>query len=77
MPNSSKLTSLGSQIATLESISTYNYNFKYKPKLFTENGVAMLSSVLKSKTAIQRLDCMDEIIAAKLPKTKRKIGLKD
>ena len=37
-----------SQIATLKQ----GHNIKYQPYAFTENGVAMLSSVLRSKTAI-------------------------
>lgn len=49
-----------SQIATSSSRSqnvTLNVergkNIKYMPYAFTENGVAMLSSVLRSKTAIE------------------------
>lgn len=38
-----------SQIVTLKK----GYNIKYLPYAFTEQGVAMLSSVLKSKRAIQ------------------------
>ena len=38
-----------SQIATLKQ----GHNIKYLPYAFTENGVAMLSSVLRSKTAIE------------------------
>ena len=38
-----------SQIATLKQ----GHNIKYQPYAFTENGVAMLSSVLRSKTAIE------------------------
>lgn len=52
-PNSSELAALRSQIVTLGSTSNRNYEFKYTPFLFTENGVAMLSSVLRSKRAIQ------------------------
>ena len=33
--------------------SKHGYNIKYQPYAFTENGVAMLSSVLRSKTAIE------------------------
>ena len=40
---------LRSQIATLKQ----GHNIKYLPYAFTENGVAMLSSVLRSKTAIE------------------------
>ncbi len=39
------------QFATLNK--TRGYNIKYPPFAFTELGVAMLSSVLKSKTAIE------------------------
>jgi hypothetical protein len=53
IPNSSELASLRSQIATLKDPSHQNYRFKFTPFLFTENGVAMLSSVLRSKEAIQ------------------------
>lgn len=52
-PSSSELASLRSQIVTLGSSNSRNYDFKYTPLLFTENGVAMLSSVLRSKRAIQ------------------------
>ena len=49
---------LRSQIATLNSRSQIatlkqGHNIKYQPYAFTENGVAMLSSVLRSKTAIE------------------------
>ena len=53
VPNSSELASLRSQFATLDNLSTENHIFKYSPYLFTENGVAMLSSILQSKQAIQ------------------------
>jgi hypothetical protein len=53
VPNSSELAQLRSQIATLGGVSDRNHVFKYPPKMFTENGVAMLSSVLNSKQAIQ------------------------
>ncbi|MBD5227263.1 MAG: ORF6N domain-containing protein [Bacteroidales bacterium] len=38
-----------SQIATLKQ----GHNIKYQPYAFTENGIAMLSSVLRSKSAIE------------------------
>ena len=44
--------SLRSQFVTLEEIGRGRYS-KYLPKAFTEQGVAMLSSVLRSETAIQ------------------------
>ena len=53
VPDSSELSELRSQIAILEGVSSRNLVFKNSPNLFTENGVAMLSSVLNSKTAIQ------------------------
>lgn len=52
-PNFSDLAVLRSQIVTLEHPNNQNHVFKYAPFLFTENGVAMLSSVLKSMQAIQ------------------------
>ena len=53
IPDSSELAYLRSQIATLERATYQNHVFKFTPYLFTENGVAMLSSVLRSKEAIQ------------------------
>jgi len=44
--------SLRSQIATLENKGRGKYS-KYQPFAFTEQGVAMLSSVLRSKKAIE------------------------
>ena len=52
-PNLSELAYLRSQIATLDMLTPENYVFKHAPYLFTENGVAMLSSILQSKQAIQ------------------------
>ncbi len=40
-----------SQFATL--ITARGQNIKYRPYVFTENGIAMLSSVLRSQTAIE------------------------
>ena len=45
IPNSSELAELRSQIATLNNLTIENQNFTYSPYLFTENGVAMLSSI--------------------------------
>jgi hypothetical protein len=42
--------SLRSQIVILENSDS---RFIYQPRVFTENGVAMLSTVLNTKTAIQ------------------------
>jgi len=50
------VTRLRSQIATLNEVyegSRRGQHSKYKPYVFTELGVAMLSSVLRSETAIQ------------------------
>jgi phage regulator Rha-like protein len=44
--------SLRSQIVTLKDLSRGQHR-KYMPYVFTEQGVAMLSSVLRSKTAIE------------------------
>lgn len=43
---------LRSQIVTLKQLSRGQHR-KYKPYVYTEQGVAMLSAVLKSKTAIE------------------------
>ena len=51
-----EVTSLRSQIVTLNEVyegSRRGQHSKYKPYVFTELGVAMLSSVLRSETAIQ------------------------
>lgn len=117
-PNSSELASLRSQIVTLEQLTHQNHMFRFSPLLFTENGVAMLSSVLRSKEAIQinitimraftrlrsflsmdsktektnqlfkivferldqvdkRLDEFEEAVAPKLPRNRKKIGIKN
>jgi hypothetical protein len=47
------LHDLRSQFATTDSISYWNHKRRAKPYVFTENGVAMLSSVLHSPNAIQ------------------------
>lgn len=44
-------TSSKSQNVTLNT--TREQNIKYRPYVFTENGVAMLSSVLRSQAAIE------------------------
>ncbi len=51
--DSSELEGLRSQIATAKSVSDWNYKRRTNPYLFTENGVAMLSTVLNSSQAIQ------------------------
>jgi hypothetical protein len=42
-----------SQIVTLNDSSRRGHNVKYRPYAFTEQGVAMLSSVLRSERAVQ------------------------
>lgn len=49
----SELASVRSQFVTLHGATNKNHVFRHPPYLFTENGVAMLSSVLDSKEAIQ------------------------
>ena len=49
-----------SQIVTLDKKGR-GTNVKYKPFVFTELGVAMLSSVLKSETAIQALQREEDL----------------
>lgn len=53
--NSSELEALRSQIATAKQSNVWNYKRRALPFLFTENGVAMLSSVLSSQQAIKML----------------------
>lgn len=65
-----------SQFVTLEGKQSRGSNTKYKPFVFTEQGVAMLSSVLKSD-----IDSLYEAIAAlsarpQLPEKRNKIGFK-
>ena len=42
-----------SQFVTLNESGGRGHNIKYRPHAFTEQGVAMLSSVLKSERAVQ------------------------
>ncbi|PIK14795.1 ORF6N domain-containing protein [Halobacteriovorax sp. JY17] len=51
--NSDDLDVLRSQFATSNNINSWSYKRRSKPMMFTENGVAMLSTVLNSKQAIQ------------------------
>ncbi len=44
---------LRSQIVTLKKVNKRGFHIKYSPYVFTEHGIAMLSSVLKSKKAVQ------------------------
>ena len=59
---SSTETSLRSQIVTLNK--GQGQHLKYMPYAFTEQGIAMLSAILKSETAIQvSLKIMDAFVA--------------
>ncbi len=51
--SSEDLQDLRSQFATSNSITLWNHKRRTTPMLFTENGVAMLSTVLNSERAIQ------------------------
>jgi hypothetical protein len=53
IPTFNELDDLRSQFATSNLITTWNYKRRTVPMLFTENGVAMLSSVLNSEQAIE------------------------
>ena len=59
-----------SQIATLKNEDNRGQNIKYLPYAFTEQGVAMLSGVLKSETAIQMsIQIMNAFVAMHRSKT--------
>ena len=51
--NSENKRSLKSQTVILNEKDGRGFNIKYLPYVFTEQGVAMLSSVLKSRKAIE------------------------
>lgn len=51
-PNSRELEGLRRQFGASNPPRSWNYKRRSTPMLFTENGVAMLSSVLKSERAI-------------------------
>ncbi|OFZ26746.1 MAG: hypothetical protein A2577_00650 [Bdellovibrionales bacterium RIFOXYD1_FULL_36_51] len=51
--NNSDLESLRSQFVTANPATHWNYKRRVLPYVFSENGVAMLSSVLNSERAIQ------------------------
>ena len=51
--NSGEIEALRSQIATSKSPNVWKHKRRTTPMVFTENGVAMLSTVLNSKQAIQ------------------------
>lgn len=52
-PNSKDLDDLRYQTGTANSLITWNHMRRTTPLLFTENGIAMLSSILNSERAIQ------------------------
>jgi hypothetical protein len=52
-PNLSELEDLRCQFGTANHLTVWNYKRRTPPMLFTENGVAMLSTVLNSERAIQ------------------------
>jgi hypothetical protein len=52
-PNSNEIEDLRCQFGIANLLSTWNYKRRSAPMLFTENGVAMLSTVLNSERAIQ------------------------
>jgi hypothetical protein len=52
-PNSNEIEDLRCQFGIANHSSTWNYKRRSAPMLFTENGVAMLSTVLNSERAIQ------------------------
>ncbi len=51
--SSDELEALKSQIVTSKDGTTWNYMRRSAPMVFTENGVAMLSSVLRSDRAVE------------------------
>ncbi|HXH31813.1 MAG TPA: ORF6N domain-containing protein [Bacteriovoracaceae bacterium] len=52
-PNSSELEDLRCQFGIAKPSTVWNHKRRSPPMLFTENGVAMLSTVLNSERAIQ------------------------
>ena len=52
-PNSNEIEDLRCQFGIANPLNTWNYKRRSAPMLFTENGVAMLSTVLNSERAIQ------------------------
>lgn len=53
IPNNNELEDLRRQFGTANPIRAWNYKRRTPPMLFTENGVAMLSTVINSDQAIQ------------------------
>ena len=118
VPDSDELEDLRRQFGAANPLSTWNFMRRSSPMLFTESGIAMLSTVLNSEQAIQvnisiirtfvklrsflamenslenrvsdleagtnklfrivfeRMDKCEEILLPKLPKDRKKIGLK-
>jgi hypothetical protein len=72
------LNDLRSQIATANSVSAWNHMNRSSPFVFTESGVAMLSSVLNSKRAIavNIEDQHEKMLSPKVNQGRKKIGLK-
>ncbi len=52
-PNSDELRDLRFQIGTTNKATSWNHKRRQAPYLFSENGVAMLSSILNSDNAIE------------------------
>ena len=52
-PNLNELEDLRCQFVTAKTLTVWNYKRRTPPMLFTESGVAMLSTVLNSERAIQ------------------------
>ena len=76
-----ELDALRSQIVTLDGSrperSGRGAHVKYRPYAFTEQGVAMLSSVLRSKRAVRVkvvFDAIRQLMAPPEPKLRRSIG---
>ncbi len=53
LPNSEQLDNIKCQFGIANGVNAWNHRRASKPMLFTENGVAMLSSVLGSDRAIE------------------------
>lgn len=51
--DSNELANLRSQFVTANHVNSWNFKARSNPLLFTENGIAMLSGILKSERAIE------------------------
>lgn len=81
-----ELEDLRSQFVTTNRSRHWNHMRRSLPFVFTESGVAMLSSVLNSPQAIQvniaiirvfeRMDSIEEIVFPGFPNKRKKIGIK-